>query len=184
MKTSISRQNLYLLSLSVLLLIFVLVFSFSLLIPEGKEYRNKQAGLKKEELKLQRYENFREDAQERLTDLQSKNKNIIDAFDRSFDAARFENIHRHYFNSLKVEEIIELESDHAFSVYEVNTTSQINSPKSFYDFLDAVNKSDWIISVNFPIHFKREAEMIRSHFTMKVYGTAKDTKTADLNVSK
>jgi hypothetical protein len=64
------------------------------------------------------------------------------------------------------------------------TTSQINSPKSFYDFLDAVNKSDWIISVNFPISFKREAEMIRSSFTMKVYAVAEDNNTSEKKLSK
>ncbi|MFT5659932.1 MAG: hypothetical protein ACI9TV_000565 [Sulfurimonas sp.] len=184
MKINISRQNLYLLSLSVFLLLFVLVFAFALLIPEGKEYRNKRADLKKENKELKKYQNFRDDVLDQLTDLKSENRNVIAAFDRSFDALRFEKMHRNYFNSLKVEEKIQLENDNTFSVYEVNTTSQINSPKSFYDFLDAVNKSDWIISINFPIHFKREAEMIRSSFTMKVYGIAMDSNTTDSNLSK
>jgi hypothetical protein len=64
-----------------------------------------------------------------------------------------------------------------FTIYEVNTTSKINSPKVFYNFLDSINKSDWIIGVNFPINFKREADMIRSSFTMRVY-------TAELNSSQ
>jgi len=184
MKINISRQNIYLLALSILLLIFVFVFAFGLLIPEGKEYRTKRADLKKENVELRKYENFRDDVLEKLTELKSDNRHIIAAFDTSFDTQRFEKMHRTYFNSLTVQAMQNMDNQGKFSVYEVNTTSQINSPKSFYDFLDAVNKSDWIIGINFPINFKREAEMIRSSFTMKVYGIAKDTNTTDSNVSE
>jgi hypothetical protein len=183
MKINISRQNIYLLSLSVLLLVIVFIFAFGFLIPEGKEYRNKRVDLKKESIELRKYQNFRDEVLEKLNELKSENRNIIAAFDRSFDPLRFEKMHKEYFTSLKVQEQIQIEDDNKFSVYEVNTTSHINSPRSFYDFLDAINKSDWIISVNFPIHFKREAEMIRSSFTMKVYGIAKDTNTTDSNSS-
>ena len=177
MKINISRQNIYLLSLSVLLLIFVLIFAFALLIPEGQEYRNKRAELRKDSAELRKYKNFRDEVLEKLTQLKSDNRNIITAFDREFDPRRFEKLHKDYFNSLTVAERVRGIDEDEFSVYEVNTTSHINSPKSFYDFLDAVNKTDWIISINFPILFKREAEMIRSNFTMKVYGISKDTNS-------
>ena len=184
MKINISRQNIYLLSLSVFLLIFVVLFAFMLLIPEGKEYRNKRVELKKESAELRKYENFRDEVLEKLTELKSENKNIITAFDREFDSKRFQKLHRDYFNSLTISQKVRGIDEKEFSVYEVNTTSQINSPKSFYDFLDAVNKTDWIISINFPIAFKREAEMIRSSFTMKVYAVSKDTNSTDSNTDK
>lgn len=181
---NISRQNIYLLFLSVFLLLFVVIFAFALLIPEGKEYRNKRALLKKENVELRKYENFRDDVLEQLTELKSENRNVIAAFDRSFDGKRFEKMHKSYFNSLSVEKKVQVTNENKFDIYEVNTTSQINSPTSFYDFLDAINKSDWILSVNFPIHFKREAEMIRSSFTMKVYTIANDVNTSDANLSE
>jgi hypothetical protein len=65
--------------------------------------------------------------------------------------------------------------DDEFISYEVNTSSQISSPKSFYDFIEALNKADWIIGVNFPITFKRDGELIQSSFTMKVYRSDKNT---------
>ncbi|MCD4667570.1 MAG: hypothetical protein K8R44_03100 [Sulfurimonas sp.] len=184
MNINISRQNIYLLLLSVFLLVFVLIFAFLLLIPEGKEYRNKRVELKKESTQLRKYENFRDEVLEKLTELKSENRNIITAFDREFDPKRFQKINRTYFNSLTIAPKVRGLDEDSFSVYEVNTTSQINSPKSFYDFLDAVNKSDWIIGINFPIEFKREAEMIRSSFTMKVYGISKDTNSTESNTSK
>jgi hypothetical protein len=182
MKINISRQSMYLLILSIFLLIFVLVFAFALLIPEGKEYRNKRVNLKKENKVLRKYNNFRTDVSEKLADLKTKNRNIITALNRKFDLDRFEKQHKDYFNSLKVSSKIAVENMNGFSEYEVKTISKINSPKSFYNFLDAINKSDWIISINFPIHFKRENEIIISSFTMKVYEVQKDTNITQLNM--
>lgn len=176
MKINISRQNIYLLIMSVFLLIFVLIFSFGFLIPEGKEYRVKRAELKKEEIQLRKYKDFQDNVQAKLTEIKSEKRHIITAFDTEFNAKRFQKQHENHFNTLTISQKTKGEVIEEFVTYEVNTTSQINSPKSFYDFLDAVNKSDWIVSVNFPIEFKRENEIIRSSFTMKVYNTKQHKK--------
>ena len=185
MKINISRQNIYLLVVSIFLLIFVLLFSFLVLIPEGQEYREQRTKLKKESQELRKYQNFHEETLEHFKQLQSDNRNIITAFDTAFSADRFEKQHRAYFSSLTIAKQSAQKSEGEFIIYEVNTTSQISSPKSFYNFLEAVNKSDWIIGVNFPINFKRDAELIKSSFTMKVYTGQQDSnKTKDLNSSE
>ncbi len=179
MKMNISRQNLYLLVLSTFLLIFVLIFSFSVLIPKGKEYREQKAELNKDNLELRKYQEFNEETLEILKKLQRDKGHILTAFDNTFNPQRFVKEHQNYFNTLSLSKIEKSKDDEGeFSVYEVETTSQINSPKSFYDFLDAVNKSNWIIGINFPINFKREEQMIRSSFTMKVYRVKKDSNTS------
>jgi len=175
MKISISRQNIYLLIVSIFLLIFVLLFSFLVLIPEGKEYREKRATLIKEQRSLREYQNFHDETLEFLKELQSENRAIITAFDKSFNSVKFEKQYKSYFSSLSVSKIPQITKEDEFSVYEVNTTSQISSPKSFYEFLDAINKSDWIVGVNFPIEFIREGELIKSSFSIKVYSNAKDS---------
>jgi len=180
MKINISRQHIYLLVISVFLLIFVLVFSFVVLIPKGKQYREDRVELKKELREFRKYQDFHTQTEEKLKDLQSKNRHIITAFDAIFNPARFEKQHRSYFSSLKLSEIKGAGLEDEFVVYEVNTSSQISSPKSFYNFLDAVNKSDWIIGVNFPIDFKRDGELIHSSFTMKVYTNNKDKNSTKL----
>ena len=180
MKIKISRPNIYLLSLSTLLLIIVLVFSFAVLIPNGKDYREQRAELRKENKELRKYQNFSDETLEFLQKLKADNRHIITAFDTAFNPDRFEKTHQAYFSSLSISKKVRLENEGEFSVYEVNTTSEINSPKTFYDFLDAVNKSDWIIGINFPIHFKRDGELIKSTFTMRVYSTQKE----DLNTTK
>lgn len=177
MKIRISRQHIYLLSMLSFLLVFVLLFSFLVLIPKGKEYREDRVEYKKEARELRRYQNFHNEIEEKLKTLQAENRHIITAFDTAFNQERFEKQHRNYFSSLTVSRLLNTSVEDGFVSYEVNTTSEISSPKSFYDFLDAVNKSDWIIAVEFPINFKRDNEMIKSSFTMKVYGLNKETNT-------
>ena len=184
MKINISRPSIYLLAMSVLLLIIVLIFSFAVLIPNGKEYRKQRTELLKENKELRKYQNFSADTEEFLQELKRDNRHVMRAFDNTFNAQRFEKTHQGYFSSLSVEKQIKIEDVGEFNVYEVNTTSQINSPKTFYDFLDAVNKSDWIIGINFPIHFKRDGELIKSSFTMRVYSAQKRTQKVDLNTTQ
>ena len=173
--SSISRQHIYLMAASLLLFIFVLLFSFLVLIPEGKVYRVNRTELKKTTIEFRDYSNFHDETEDKLQNLHSKNRRVISAFEATFSPARFERENKSYFSELKVSSLLEPRLEKEFSVYEVNTTSQISSPKSFYDFLDAINKSEYLISVNFPIDFKREGEIIKSSFTMKVYCNNRDT---------
>ncbi len=175
MKINIPRPTLYLIILSLLLFIFVLVFSFTVLIPKGKEYRKERITVKKAEKELRRYQDFHNETTTELQDLQKKNRNIIIAFDKVFNQERFEKQYKKYFSSLQLSKLATPVKNDEFLSYEVNTTSQMSSPKSFYDFIEALNKADWIIGVNFPIAFKRDGELIKSSFTMKVYCADQNT---------
>ena len=177
MKINISRQSVYLLALSTFLLIFVFVFSFSVLIPEGKEYRKQRTQLRKENKELFEYKDFNEETLGVLKELQSKNRHIIMAFDNNFKIEKFEKQHKKYFSALKLSKVKKLKNEDNFILYEVNATSKISSPKSFYNFLEALNKSDWIIDINFPITFIRDKDYIKSSFRMKVYKLDKNTTT-------
>jgi len=175
MNIEVSRQNLYLLILSVILLIFVLFFSFLVLIPQGKQYREKRVQIKKEEGELKVQKNYNNDTTEVLKTLRNENKNIIASFANTFDAKRFKKLHGGYFSELVILKTPDEYKKDNFSVYSVKAVSKINSPKTFYNFLDAINKTEWIISINFPIDFKRDGEVISSTFTMKVYSNAVDS---------
>lgn len=175
MKINIPRQYIYLGLLSFILLIFVFLFSWGVLIPQGKEYRIKRIALKEELKEYRKYQNFHDETLEKLKDLQSKNRHIIEAFDNPFNPKRFEKQNKLYFSDFSISKISKAKNEEGFTLYEVNTTSKISSPTNFYDFLDAINKSDWIIGVNFPIKFKRDGELIRSSFTMKVYANNKES---------
>lgn len=178
MKINLPRHYLYLALISVVLLIFVLIFSFAVLIPKGKEYRIQRLEFKKEFKEYKKYQMFYDETLKVLKELQSKNRHIIGAFDRPFNPTRFEKQYKNFFSDFKVTKLDRTKDEEEFAVYEVNTTSRINSPTNFYDFLDALNKGDWIVSVNFPITFKRDSEAISSSFTMKVYSNNKDNNSS------
>lgn len=179
---NISRVNLYLLALSVVLLILVMVFSFAVLIPKGKDYRMDRSELIQESRQLRQINDFFIETQVILDKLTTDNRHIITAFDMKFNQDRFVKQHKKFFASLEVSKMKKLDTKEEFDVYEVNASSEISSPTSFYNFLEAVNKSDWIIGINFPIDFKREAELINSSFTMRVYKNPK--KSMDLNITQ
>ncbi len=172
MNLRISRQSIYLLSLAFVLLLIALLFSFLVLIPAGKDYRVKRMDRNKQAQVLAQYQAWHDETFNTLKELQSKHKHVITSFDNRFDPDRFVKTNRHYFQSLQLSEVTQGTEKAPFSVYEVNTTSRIGSPENFYGFLEGINKSDWIIGINFPVHFKREQDLILSSFTMKVYGIA------------
>lgn len=178
MKNSISRQQIYLIVISLFLLFFVILFSFSVLIPEGKDYRLQRTDLMKVDRELRKYQNFEQDTMQKLKKLQHSNRSVITAFDATFNPQRFEKQNKKFFSHLKVSSVAFSTIQKDFAIYEVNTSSEINSPKSFYNFLDSINKSDWMITVNFPIEFKRVGKMINSSFTMKVYCNNRDTNAS------
>jgi len=176
MKINVSRQSVYLLALSIFLLIFVFVFSFAILIPEGKEYRKQRMQLRKESIELREYNDFRDETFHMLKNLQSENRHIIMAFDNTFKVEKFQQKYKEYFSALKLTKLSKIKDENDFSLYEVNSTSKIDSPVSFYNFLEALNKSNWIISIEFPINFTRENDLISSSFTMKVHKINKMVK--------
>ncbi len=178
MKINIPRPSLYLIILSFVLLLLIFLFSFLLLIPKGKEYRKERITVKKAQKELRKYQSFHDKTAKELQKLQKENRNIIIAFDTAFNKERFEKQYKSYFSSLSLSKLATPVKNDEFLSYEVNTTSQINSPKSFYEFIEALNKSDWIIGVNFPIAFERDGELIKSSFTMKVYCADQNTTKA------
>ena len=186
MKINISRQYIYLLVLSIILFVFVIIFAFTILIPKGKEFRADKVSLKKIKVEQNRHQVFHDKTFEELKELQSKNRNIITAFDSKFNSQRFEKYYGKYFErfALSEKKIVDNKYDN-FDLYEVNASSKIDSPTSFYSFLEALNKGDWIVSVEFPIIFKRDEKLIHSSFKIKVYtNTKKEKITKDSNSSK
>jgi hypothetical protein len=164
-----NRQTIFIVVLSLLLLIGVVAFSFLFLIPKGKEYRALRLESKKEFQQLELAQNRYDNTLNRLEDMRKHHRHTIGAFDKPFDSGQFERLYKKEFTDLYLTEVGTLESNGTFKVYEVNATSKITSPQSFYNFLENVNKSEWVIGVNFPIHFERDGDKIRSSFTMKVH---------------
>jgi hypothetical protein len=162
--------------LSFILLCGVVGFSFLLLIPKGKEYRSLRLESKKEFQQLELAQNKFDNTENRLKEIQTQNAKTITAFNTHFNPDQFERLYKKEFSDLFLTEVTTFDSNGTFRVYEVNATSKITSPQSFYTFLENINKSKWIIGVNFPIHFERDGDKIRSSFTMRVHNSKESKK--------
>ena len=182
MNFHISRQMIYILTLAVVFLIIVFVFAFAFLIPNGKAYRVARLDTKKISYQVDMIQNKYNQVYDDLKILQADNRHVITAYKSIFNPTRFKKMYEPHFKSFTLSELSAHSQDGEFAVYEVNTSSLIESPQGFYDFLDGVNKSDNIIGVNFPIDFKREANLIKSSFTMHVYVSGSKTKPRKVEV--
>ena len=178
------RQTLFVVILSLLLLIGVVTFSVFFLIPKGKEYRTLRLESKKEFQQFELTQNRYDNTHNRLEDLKKQHKHTIGAFDKMFDPGRFERLYKKEFTDLYLTEVTATDANGTFKVYEVNATTKITSPQSFYSFLENINKSEWVIGVNFPIHFERDGDQIRSSFTMKVHNKPSEKETVQKSKEK
>jgi hypothetical protein len=169
MKISFPRHIVYTVLFTIFLIIFSIWFAVAKLIPMGQEYRLNRAIVKKEKADLQRYEDFYNKTLQIYNEKKTKNRHIIQAFQATFDPQRFIKLYQKHFITLKLSKVSNPTKEQWYETYEVNTTSKIKSPKNFYNFLDAINKSEWIVGVTFPIDFSRDAELIHSSFKMQVY---------------
>lgn len=179
MKFHISRQMIYILALALVFLIFIFIFAFVFLIPSGKEYRLARIEEKKVSYQVDVIQAEYDKVYGNLKALQADNRHVIGAYKTIFNPSRFKKMYAPHFESFTLSELARHSQDGEFAVYEVNTSSLIQSPQGFYDFLDGVNKSDNIIGVNFPIHFERDGNLIKSSFTMHVYIAGQKTGKED-----
>ncbi len=185
MKISFPRHILYLTLFSIFMIIFTIWFAMDKLIPMGKEYRKNHIKLKKEKIDLARYQDFYDKTLKHFNQTKAKNRHIIEALENRFDPTRFKTKYGKYFIDLSLSKISDANQSKWYEIYEVQTTSKIKSPTNFYNFLEALNKSEWIIGVTFPIDFTREGELIHSSFKMQVYKKSDETNsTANENSKK
>jgi hypothetical protein len=164
-----NHRTLYLVSISLILFLGIVIFSVLFLIPKGKEYRTLRLESKKEQQLIAQAQERYNQVNEKQKKLKAENIHIIQAFRRPFDSVKFTKNNHKDFEDLYLTEIEMAEHNGSFKVYEVNATTKITSPQTFYNFLEKINKSDWVIGVDFPINFERDGDKIKSSFTMKVH---------------
>ena len=164
-----NNRTLYLILISLILFVGIVVFSVLFLIPKGKEYRTLRLESKKEQQLIAQAQERYDQVNEKHKKIKEENAHTIQAFRTPFDSGKFTKNNQQDFQDLYLTEIEMAEHNGSFKVYEVNATTKITSPQIFYQFLEKINKSDWVIGVDFPINFERDGDKIKSSFTMKVH---------------
>ena len=178
MKISFPRHTVYTVSFTVFLIIFAVWFAVGVLIPKGKEYRKDRTLVLKEKADLKRYDEFYKQTLSLYNEKKTHNRYILEALKNDFDPKKFTKKYQKFFINLSLSKVQSTGKSTFYDIYEVNTTSKIKSPKNFYDFLDAVNKSPWLIEVTFPINFIKEGELIHSSFKMHIYKKSANSKSS------
>lgn len=170
------RSLINILIISLVFIILFFAFVVILLIPVGKDYKRDHKVYTKVIHERDRVQDLHDDTMDNLKDLQTKNRNIILSYGNLFDPDAFAKRYRSYFKRLRLTAINSKEAEGIFDIYEVDALSDIDSPTDFYAFLDAINKSDNIISVEFPINFVATGNTIKASFKLKVFGADFDNR--------
>ncbi len=165
----IPRQYIYMLIISIILSIFVFIFSSYILIPAGKSYREKKSIMQTSQYRLMKYQKRNYKTLQIVDSLLAQHKSISLAFRNSFNIKQFIDKNRRYFESLTLTKLGQSKKDQTFDTYKVDAISKIRTPITFYTFLNNLDKQGWIIKANFPIYFKRKGESITLIFTMRIY---------------
>lgn len=155
-------------------MIVIFLFTFLVLVPTGKEYRQTRILYKKALAENNQIQEEHDQKLATMKELKSKNRHVLNSFSNIFNPKLFVEKNQKFFKKLDINEVKFKEDQADFKVYEVNAVSSLASPKSFYDFLQAINKSDYIIKVDFPINFVRKHDLITANFNIRVYKAVKD----------
>ncbi|WP_456470597.1 hypothetical protein [Caminibacter sp.] len=92
--------------------------------------------------------------------LKKENAKILNAFRRDFNINNFKNFASQFMEITSIEKngTKPFKKDFLTTIYFVK--SKINSPKDFYDFIDALKNYKYIVKVYFPINFQKEGKKI------------------------
>lgn len=142
---------------------------FVFIVPSVKEYKSVRVQYNRHDLALKRVEEVLRAKEERLDKEQSQNERILKALANKFDHDKFIAYANGFFKNANLSKVSKTTKNETYSMYELNVTSLIDSPSSFYRFLDGLKSYENIIKADFPITMKSDGKFINSTFNIKVY---------------
>lgn len=172
MKLDKSLENLDPVKMLLFFLVFVaisLIVIFVFIVPSVKEYKSVKVQYNRHEVSLNRMEEVLSSKKNILQKELKQNSHILNSLSNGFNKSSFLTYAKKFFKDVKVTKVSTISSDKGYSVYELNVTSAIDSPSSFYSFLDGLKSYENIIKADFPITMKADGKMINSNFNIKVY---------------
>ncbi|NPA11476.1 MAG: hypothetical protein GXO62_04465 [Epsilonproteobacteria bacterium] len=117
-----------------------------------------------------------------LNKLKRSNAKIIHAFRRKFNQANFKHFASKYMQIVSIEKNATktYKTDFLTTTYFVK--AKIDSPKNFYDFVEALKNYKYLLKVYFPIDFTKDKDKILltlkiEHYRLKDLKATKSKKT-------
>lgn len=173
MSKDTSLENIDILKLLIYVLIFIivcLIMIFGFIVPNIKEYRMIQAQNRSQMANVSRIEQVLNTKNNTLNEIKEKDRVTLKAFDTKFNKIKFSAFATNYFSDVRLQEIPAQNKDEPYFRYELNVTSMVKTPTKFYDFIDALQKYDNVIKIDFPIKMRGDRDKIHTTFNIKVYG--------------
>lgn len=146
-----------------------LIVIFALIVPDVKKYKKAKKESYRYELQTKRASDVLDEEKKRLQDTTKQNLKIINALNSGFNTDKFKQFAQKFFDNVSLSKQTSAPEANGFTVYELNVTSSIKSPSSFYDFIDALPNYENVIKADFPINMTSHGNKIKSSFNIKVY---------------
>lgn len=150
-----------------LILLFILIFA--VVIPAVKKYREVNRLYAQSRAEFMAAQQEHDDILDRLKVLQSKHRKVIGAFEKRWDRDLFLQSAGKFFKKAELKEVDINITDPRFKIYELNAVTKMESPQSFYRFLDNLANLPFVIQADFPIAFKANGGDIEGVFKIRVF---------------
>ncbi len=152
----------------------VMLFVFLVVIPAIKIYKSKKVqyreAIRTEKELTVKEQNLRTELERYRIEYNS----TLRAFRHHFDEDAFLQLARTYFQNVRLTPHEKKKSESGLQIYRFNADFNARTPVQFYRFVDALQKIDNIIKINFPIEITSEGKNIRLQFNMSVYSLKND----------
>lgn len=161
--------------LLIFILIFILmsiIFTFLIIIPNIKTYKNMKNKYNKEYLLYQHIDGNFVEASTTLAKFKKKNNKALSALSNKFKEENFIKASEYFFKNVVLKKDMSvLNSD--FNVYDLNITMSMKTPEKFYSFIEDLARYENIIQLDFPILMQSHGEVINTFFKIKVFNIEK-----------
>ncbi len=157
------------------LIVFILLcvaFFFLFLRPSITDQRLKNINFRKAEIVQKETKNEYEGLVKTLKELKTQNSKMINAFNAVVEKERLQSELAQYFGEVNIASFLKTPQE-PYVKTEVVVQANSLELKNFYDFLDWVNSSGYIMRVDFPIDIRKEDEKLYYTFKLLVFSNAK-----------
>ncbi|MDO5045709.1 hypothetical protein [Campylobacter sp.] len=172
MSKDTSLEDIDIVKLLAYILVFVvvcLVMIFAFIVPNIKEYKEINLQHRSQMASVTKISQIHSSKTANLNEMKEKQKQVFKAFETKFNKANFSSFAGKFFSDVTLQEVGAKESKEKFLRYELNVTTSLNTPSKFYQFIDALQRYDNIIKVDFPIKMHADKDKIHTTFNIKVY---------------
>jgi len=169
-----------------LTVLFILIFALA--IPAVKAYKSAREDYLAQKHRYESAKARYDTVFERYKNLKVKHRKILEAFENRWDEARFVTAAKNYFDTFTMRLLENNTTEGRYRIYEISAKTSMDTPRKFYNFLDALPNMPYVVAADFPIAFQAvDNRTIEGVFRVRVYEERREnnaSNSSDANASK